>query len=70
MAKVNLAKKTPQELLKLLNLVKTSELGYEEKKAKVEEIENHLGLVSRNPDREKRILADINAGMADISDIN
>lgn len=69
MAKVNLDKKTPLELNRLLDLVKVSNLPIEQKEEWVQKIQTKLGLVTRDPAKEKKILAEIEAGMADIDDL-
>lgn len=70
MSKINLEDKSPQELERLLEMAKTSSLDYEEKRNIIERIRDKLGVVSRDPRREKAILADIQSGSADIDDIN
>ena len=47
--------KTPDELKRLLNLIKTNDLPFEEKKKWIEEIETRLG----NPSRDERRIAEI-----------
>lgn len=66
---INLDEKTPEELRRLLNLVQTGPITVAEKDAWVQKIQNKLGGVVRDPEREKKILADIEAGKADIDDI-
>lgn len=66
---INLDEKTPEELRRLLNLVQTGPMTVAEKDVWVQKIQNKLGGVVRDPEREKKILADIEAGKADIDDI-
>ena len=63
---IDLSKKTPKELIKLLDSVKVSDLGFNEKTALIKEIEFNL-----NGTRDKKIEAfkQIEEGMADVSDI-
>lgn len=69
MHKINIDEMSPSALKKLLDNVKTSNLSVPEKDDWIDKIQTKLGLVMRDPSREKKILADINAGMADIDDI-
>lgn len=66
---INLDEKTPEELRRLLNLVQTGPMTVAEKDVWVQKIQNKLGAVVRDPEREKKILAEIEAGKADIEDI-
>jgi len=63
---IDLSKKTPKELIKLLDNVKVSDLEFNEKTALIKEIEFKL-----NGTRDKNIeaLKQIEEGMAEISDI-
>lgn len=63
---INLSKKTPKELNKLLDNVKVSDLEFNEKTALIKEIEFKL-----NGTRDKNIeaLKQIEEGMDDVSDI-
>lgn len=63
---IDLSKKTPKELIKLLDNVKVSDLNFDEKSALIKEIEFKL-----NGTRYKNIeaLKQIEEGQADISDI-
>lgn len=63
---IDLSKKTPRELIKLLDNVKVSDLEFDKKTALIKEIEFKL-----NGTRDKKIeaLKQIEEGMADISDI-
>lgn len=66
---INLDEKTPEELRRLLNLVQTGPMTVDEKDVWVQKIQNKLGGVVRDPERERKILADIEAGKADTDDI-
>ena len=63
---IDLSKKTPKELIKLLDNVKVSDLNFDEKSALIKEIEFKL-----NGTRDKNIeaLKQIEEGMTDVSDI-
>lgn len=63
---IDLSKKTPKELIKLLDNVKVSDLDFNEKTALIKEIEFKL-----NGTRDKNIeaLKQIEEGMAEIDDI-
>lgn len=63
---IDLSKKTPKELIKLLDNVKVSDLNFDEKSALIKEIEFKL-----NGTRDKNVeaLKQIEEGMADMSDI-
>lgn len=63
---IDLSKKTPKELINLLDNVKVSDLEFNEKTALIKEIEFRL-----NGTRDKKIeaLKQIEEGMADVSDI-
>ena len=63
---IDLSKKTPKELIKLLDSVKVSDLEFDKKTALIKEIEFKL-----NDTRDKKIeaLKQIEEGMADVSDI-
>ena len=63
---IDLSKKTPKELIKLLDNVKVSDLEFNEKTALIKEIEFKL-----NGTRDKNLeaLKQIEEGMADVSDI-
>jgi len=63
---IDLTTKSPLELKRLLDLVKTGPLSVQEKDVWVEKIEKQLGTSPKNADRERRILADYYAGMADM----
>lgn len=67
-AKINLSEKSPLELRRLLDMVKTGNMSVPEKDEWVSKIQDQLGQVTRDPNKEKKILADIQAGMADIDD--
>lgn len=67
---INLDDKTPQELNRLLDSVKTSNLEINEKEAWIQKIQSKLGIVMRDSKREKELLAQIEAGQADIDDLN
>jgi len=69
MPKINLDEKSPSELKILLDTVKTSSLPVAQKDEWIQKINTKLGSVTRDPLREKKILADIQAGMADIDDL-
>lgn len=59
--------KTPKELIKLLDTVKShTELTVDEKTANIEAINSKLNLFSK---KREDVLKDIEAGSADISDI-
>ena len=62
---INLDEKTPDELRRLLNLVQTGPMTVAEKDMWIQRIQNKLGGVVRDHEREVRILADIEAGKAD-----
>ena len=66
---INLDEKSPEELKRLLDSVKTSNLSLQEKDEWVQKIQSKLGLVTRDPKREKELLAQIEAGAADIDDL-
>lgn len=66
---INLDEKTPEQLRRMLDSVKVSNISVQEKDIWVQKILNKLGEVVRDPEREKKILADIEAGKADIEDI-
>lgn len=66
---INLDEKTPQELKQLLDSVKTSNLSITEKDEWIQRIQSKLGFVTRDPKREKELLAQIEAGQADIDDL-
>ena len=63
---IDLSKKTPRELIKLLDSVKVSDLEFDKKTALIKEIEYRL-----NGTRDKNLeaLKQIEEGMADVSDI-
>lgn len=63
---IDLSKKTPRELIKLLDSVKVSDLEFDEKTALIKEIEFRL-----NGTRDKKIeaLKQIEESQADISDL-
>ena len=67
---INLDDTTPQELNRLLDSVKTSNLEINEKEALIQKIQSKLGIVMRDSKREKELLAQIEAGQADIDDLN
>ncbi|MFW9618202.1 MAG: hypothetical protein ACMV1K_05845 [Sulfurospirillum sp.] len=67
---INLDDTTPQELNRLLDSVKTSNLEINEKEAWIQKIQSKLGIVMRDSKREKELLAQIEAGQADIDDLN
>ncbi len=69
MPTINLDEKSPQELRKLLDTVKTSNLEYREKEEWIQKIQSKLGVVTRDSKREKELLAQIEAGQADIDDL-
>ena len=69
MPKINLDKKSPEELKRLLDTVKTSSLPIDQKEEWVQKIQTKLGLVTRDSTKERKILAEIEAGMADIDDL-
>ncbi len=66
---INLDEKTPQELKKLLDSVKISNLDYAEKEEWVQKIQLKLGIVMRDSKKEKELLAQIQEGQADMDDI-
>ena len=66
---INLDEKSPEELKRLLDSVKTSNLSVQEKDEWIQKIQSKLGLVTRDSKREKDLLAQIEAGAADIDDI-
>ena len=66
---INLDEKSPEELKRLLDSVKTSSLSVQEKDEWIQKIQSKLGVVTRDPKREKELLAQIEAGAADIDDI-
>jgi len=66
---INLDEKTPQELKRLLDSVKISNLDYAEKEEWVQKIQSKLGIVMRDSKKEKELLAQIQEGQADIDDI-
>ena len=66
---INLDEKSPEELKRLLDSVKTSSLSVQEKDEWIQKIQSKLGLVMRDPKREKELLAQIEAGAADIDDL-
>ena len=63
---IDLSKKTPRELIKLLDSVKVSDLEFDKKTALIKEIEFRL-----NGTRDKKIeaLKQIEESQADISDL-
>ncbi len=67
---IDLDSKTPQELRKLLDNVKVSNIPISEKDFWVQRIQVRLGIVTRDVGKERKILLEIEAGMADISDAN
>lgn len=69
MPEINLDEKSPYELRQLLDNVKTSNLDYEEKEKWIQKIQDKLGVITRDPRKEKEILAQIEAGQADIDDL-
>ncbi|DAB35985.1 MAG: hypothetical protein EOM49_03425 [Epsilonproteobacteria bacterium] len=69
MPTINLDEKSPQELRKLLDTVKTSNLEYREKEEWIQKIQSKLGVVTRDSKREKELLAQIEEGQADIDDL-
>lgn len=66
---INLDDTTPQELNRLLDSVKTSNLEINEKEAWIQKIQSKLGIVMRDSKREKELLAQIEEGQADIDDL-
>ena len=64
---LDLSKKTPKELIKLLDNVKVSDLPVDEKGKLIEEIEYRL---NGRRYTDKQVLKDIEESQADISDIN
>lgn len=69
MPQINLDEKSPHELRQLLDVVKTSSLDYKEKEEWIQKIQDKLGVVTRDPKKEKELLAQIEAGQADIDDL-
>ena len=69
MPTINLDEKSPQELRKLLDTVKTSNLEYREKEEWIQKIQSKLGVVTRDSKREQELLAQIEEGQADIDDL-
>ncbi len=65
----NLNNKSPQELKRMLDSVKVSNLTFEEKEYWVTAIQAKLGIVTRDPIKEKKLIAEIEAGQADIDDL-
>lgn len=63
---IDLSKKTPKELIKLLDSVKVSDLEFNEKTALIKEIEFKL---NGTRDKNTEALKHIEEGMADISDL-
>lgn len=63
---IDLSKKTPKELIKLLDNVKVSDLEFDEKTALIKEIEFRL---NGTRDKNTEALKQIEEGMADVSDI-
>ena len=66
---INLDEKSPQELKRLLDSVKISNLDYAQKEEWVQKIQSKLGLVMRDSKKEKELLAQIQEGQADIDDM-
>ena len=66
---INLDEKSPQELKRLLDSVKISNLDYAQKEEWVQKIQSKLGLVMRDSKKEKELLAQIQEGQADIDDL-
>jgi uncharacterized coiled-coil DUF342 family protein len=58
-----------EQLKAFLGYVKTSNLSVQEKDEWIQKIQSKLGLVTRDSKREKELLAQIEAGAADIDDI-
>ena len=69
MPEINLDEKSPHELRQLLDNVKTSNLDCEEKGKWIQKIQDKLGVITRDLRKEKEILAQIEAGQADIDDL-
>lgn len=69
MIQLDLEDRTPKELNALMDSVKVSNLPVSEKDFHINRIKERLGTVTRDPIKEKRILAEMQAGMADINDI-
>lgn len=69
MPHINLDEKSPQELRRLLDVVKTSNLDYKEKEEWIQKIQDKLGVITRDPRKERELLAQIEAGQADIDDL-
>jgi len=67
--RINLDEKSPEELNRLLNLVKTGPLSVTEKEYWVNAINAKLNGTSLDKEKAKLIQADIEAGMADIDDM-
>lgn len=65
--KIDLENKSPQQLKKLLDSVKVSDLPVVEKGKLIEEIEYHL---TGRRYTDSQVLKDIEDGMAEIDDIN
>ena len=65
--KIDLENKTPQQLQRLLDSVKASDLPVVEKGKLIEEIEYRL---TGRRYTDSQILKDIEAGMAEIDDLN
>ena len=65
----NLNNTSPQELKRMLDSVKVSNLTFEEKEYWVTAIQAKLGIVTRDPIKEKKLIAEIEAGQADIDDL-
>ena len=63
---MDLRKKTPRELIKLLDSVKVSDLEFDKKTALIKEIEFKL---NGTRDKNTEALKQIEEGMADVSDI-
>ena len=63
---IDLSKKTPKELINLLDNVKVSNLEFNEKTALIKEIEFKL---NGTRDKNTEALKQIEEGMADISDL-
>ena len=66
---INLDENSPQELKRLLDSVKISNLDYAQKEEWVQKIQSKLGLVMRDSKKEKELLAQIQEGQADIDDL-
>lgn len=63
---IDLSKKTPKELIKLLDSVKVSDLEFNKKTALIKDIEFKL---KGTRDKNIEALKQIEEGMADVSDI-